>query len=542
MTQPTVPLPAKVRSLLSEAITAYAGRTGQRRLLDVARHLDGPLRVAIAGRVKAGKSTLLNALVGVRVAPTDAGECTKVVTWYANGPETRATAFPRSGAPQGLGFTEDDGRRVPDLAGRAAEDLDRIEVALPSEWLTRMTLVDTPGMGSLTESAGRRTQDLLDEPTGVDAVLYLLRHLHSSDVDFLEAFHGNGIGESSPVNAVGVLSRVDELGGGHGTPLASAAKVAAGYRADSRVRGLVHTVVPVAGLLAETAATLDDADFTDLAALAAIDPAVTAPSLLSAARFVAPSRAVRVYPQVRQRLLDLLGLYGVRVCLDAIRAGTGSADELRVVLRDHSGLTELRDLLFTQFAQRRDILKADNALRIVEALTRDDPIPAANRLRHGIERLRASAHEFAELRLLTELRLGGVPAPATQLAAMERLLGGQGMDPVTRLGLSQDSPPETARAVVGGLLEHWRRVAQNPLSDPALSRAAQVLQRTCEGLGHTVHNLTNQHPRYPQPPAQPPWQTKQPPQYPTGPTTQLPRPTVNDDTTVTFRRPTPPPS
>ena len=36
------------------------------------------------GKVKAGKSTLLNALVGEKVAPTDASECTKVVTWYRN--------------------------------------------------------------------------------------------------------------------------------------------------------------------------------------------------------------------------------------------------------------------------------------------------------------------------------------------------------------------------------------------------------------------------------------------------------------------------
>ena len=42
---------------------------------------DEPLRVAIAGKVKAGKSTLLNALVGDELAPTDAGECTKPVSY-----------------------------------------------------------------------------------------------------------------------------------------------------------------------------------------------------------------------------------------------------------------------------------------------------------------------------------------------------------------------------------------------------------------------------------------------------------------------------
>ena len=48
----------------------------------IAARLDGPLRVAVVGRVKAGKSTLLNALVRDRLAATDAGECTRVITEY----------------------------------------------------------------------------------------------------------------------------------------------------------------------------------------------------------------------------------------------------------------------------------------------------------------------------------------------------------------------------------------------------------------------------------------------------------------------------
>ena len=39
--------------------------------------LHEPLRVPIVGRVKAGKPTLLNCLVGERLAAHDAGECTQ---------------------------------------------------------------------------------------------------------------------------------------------------------------------------------------------------------------------------------------------------------------------------------------------------------------------------------------------------------------------------------------------------------------------------------------------------------------------------------
>ena len=98
--------------------------------------LDEPLRVAIAGKVKAGKSTLLNALVGEQVAPTDAGECTRVVTWYRDGPSPRILLQPKdgaadraAGAPPGRGA----GHRPRRHPGRAGGPADRgLAVAEPA--------------------------------------------------------------------------------------------------------------------------------------------------------------------------------------------------------------------------------------------------------------------------------------------------------------------------------------------------------------------------------------------------------------------------
>ena len=71
----------------------------QRWLRGELERIDGPLRVAIAGKVKAGKSTLLNAMVGEMMAATDAGECTRIVTWYQYASAPRLTMFPKKGAP-----------------------------------------------------------------------------------------------------------------------------------------------------------------------------------------------------------------------------------------------------------------------------------------------------------------------------------------------------------------------------------------------------------------------------------------------------------
>jgi Dynamin family len=89
----------EVRTLLDRSLAESTDPSLRGRLTDARRRVDEPLRVAIAGKIKAGKSTLLNALVGEELAATDAGECTRIVTWYADGPTYSVTAHLKGGPP-----------------------------------------------------------------------------------------------------------------------------------------------------------------------------------------------------------------------------------------------------------------------------------------------------------------------------------------------------------------------------------------------------------------------------------------------------------
>ena len=73
----------------------------------IAERLRGPLAVALAGRVNAGKSTLVNALLGERLALTDATECTRLVTRYVHGQVYGAAAAGANGAAIPLPFERD---------------------------------------------------------------------------------------------------------------------------------------------------------------------------------------------------------------------------------------------------------------------------------------------------------------------------------------------------------------------------------------------------------------------------------------------------
>jgi Dynamin family len=477
---------AAVRAVLHDAIDAYAddGRIAELLRRHVQR-LDEPLRVAIAGKVKAGKSTLLNALVGEEIAPTDAGECTRIITWYRYAPSPRITLEPKSGEAAQLPLHRMDGKLSMELGGRSANDVERLLVDWPSRGLRASTLIDTPGIDSLSTSVSARTTSFLtpvDEPSAADAIVYLMRHLHASDVHFLESFHDQAAGRATMINAIGVLSRADEVGVGRIDALLSAQKVARRYSDDPMLRQLCQSVVPVAGLLAQTGRTLRQAEFVALQELAACSRSETSALLLSADRFVRAEASVPVAPHERAALLERFGLFGVRLGIALIRGGLRDAAALAADLVRRSGLDEVRRVIAVQFTERSDILKARSALLAVDRVLRESPRPGTEQIVTSVEQILAGAHEFQELRLLGALRAPGLTLPRDARLEAERLLGGLGTGVDARLDLPAAPAPEEIRAAALDALTRWRQRAENPLSDRATAAACAVVIRSCEGI------------------------------------------------------------
>ena len=476
-----------VRSLLARTIEIYGGTPAQSRLGAVLERLDEPLRVAIAGKVKAGKSTLLNALVGEELAPTDAGECTKIVTWYQDGITYRATLVPTDGEPYQVPFTRDGGAINIDIGDRSADGIEKLQIEWPSSSLRQITLIDTPGIASLSHDVSARTTAFLtpgeDQVTPADAVLYLMRHLHSSDINFLEAFHDEEFSQATPVNAVAVLSRADEVGVGRIDSMASAQRIAARYRQDAKVRRLAQTVVPVAGLLAQSGATLREAEYKALDSIAGASREDSDPLFLSADRFVKAETAIPLTAMEREHLLDRFGMFGVRLAVALIRQGAApNATTLSTELVRRSGLVELKDVLLSQFAERRDVLKARSALLALENVLHEHPRPGSEVLATEVERIHSGAHEFAEIRLLNALRSGGVKVKAQEASEMERMLGAEGGALHTRLDLSPEADLSETRRALQNAIGRWQRRAESPMSSREVADASRVLIRTCEGL------------------------------------------------------------
>src|SRR5512139_3939802 len=99
------PLSIRIAALCDE-VGPRVGPQTQAQVLGVRRRLGEPLRVAIAGRLKAGKSTLVNALIGRCVAPTEVGECTRIVTQFRYGTADRVDVVRRDGRRTSLPLDE----------------------------------------------------------------------------------------------------------------------------------------------------------------------------------------------------------------------------------------------------------------------------------------------------------------------------------------------------------------------------------------------------------------------------------------------------
>lgn len=474
----------QVRALVREVAAQAAGTpTAAAAIGDIGQRLDGPLRVAIAGRVKAGKSTLLNALVGERLAPTDAGECTKLVAWFHESLGYEVHAIRHDGTAESLPFKRDDAGLDFDLGRLALEEVDRIDVGWPASVLREVTLIDTPGLASINDEHSLRTRELLafgeDRPSDADAVIYLMRHLHARDVEFLDAFMDRTVAGASPANAIAVLSRADEIGSGRLDAMESAARVAARYRTDPRVRSLCATVIPVAGLLGETGLTLRESEAHALRSVAATANGSLDAMLLSADDFTAPNRS-SVAVEVRRGLLDRLGMFGVRLALDEVKAGrAGTAVDLSRTLVAASGLDALWAVIRDRFGPRARVLKARTALAALRELARGARgEPWGGLIANGVERIEASALDFAELRLEHLVLSGIVRLNEEEQAEVARVT--ENADTASRLGVAPDASAATRQAAALAAIERWRSRRADPFADPALIEASETMARAYE--------------------------------------------------------------
>lgn len=445
--------------------------------------LAAPLRVAVAGRLNAGKSTLVNALLGQRVAPVDNRECTRIVTWYEYGAQDRVRVEHEDGSQRLL--TLDEHQQVPTDLRTDPASVARVVVMLSNATLRDLTIIDTPGLDTAsTDLAGatRHTLGLGASYGEPDVTVYVMTQLRAADRTRLrQLLHGG-----SPMTDFVVLSKVDRLGSDEPWPAAERVAGAAAHE----LRGVAWDVQPVIGLLAESAAAgrITERDARAIHKLLSVEPSAMA-RLLVAERTFLDSDDDRLGPvRDRQRLIDRFAMYGLRRVVLGERL-RGTARDYSVWAHEHSRFDAVRSVVSGLFRSHSHVLKMMRARNELLRMTFDGSVsPASGRLlRDGIGLVDTlpGGHQLRELELLAKVRREAIPVGLPDLEdEMRRVL-----TPGTvarRLGQAeQTTSAELVRTARGGIAR-WRAAQLDSRHPLSVRRAAEVVERTYMGLMRKV--------------------------------------------------------
>lgn len=497
---------AALRALCRDGATRARDERLRAELGVIGWQLDRPLQLAVAGAVSAGKSTLINAMLRRSVAPADAGECTRLVTWYEYGERDGVVLVECvDGSVHRLALV--DGR-LPDPGVDPGRVL-RLRVQLADPALRTVTIIDTPGVNTVSAENEDATRRLLFGDAAAEhaqALLYVLRYVQRFDADTLEEFRELSAScGMTAVNTAAVLTQIDRRGDDD-DPWPTARRLVAS--AAQGLGGRVLDVAPVIGLLAETARSgaLGPAEVDALRELAALPPDELDDLLLDLDEFTGLDGGEAfgpVDPPTRAVLVARLHRYGIREAVARLRHRPSiGAAELHRWLAGRSGYgadvaptsgtvvwevgddgpelpRTLADVL-DRFARHAGRLKAFAAVGRIRALTRGAVHPAdaalVAELRAAVDENRPATAGLRGLRILgacAAVGRGQLRLDEAMTAELMRLARYD--DPAPGLGLPLTCSAADVVAAAGEASRRWRRVVALAGSSVGGQRARDVL-------------------------------------------------------------------
>lgn len=346
---------------IAEAMSAVSPPQVRDELAQVRARLARPLTIVVAGRVSSGKSTLVNALLHRRVALTGEGETTRRIVHYRYGPGEGVSVVLRSGRMVELDrwvLPLDGALTLP--PGIESFEVERVEVSLQTSRLSNISLIDTPGLQSLTTGGGGAAGSILDE---ADALFFLLSDdLRSDDLEALDEFLRTNRDEITVANRViVVLNRCDEIGGPDST---WCRQVVDGIRV--RLGGRCRSVIPVVAVVAEAA---NGDGLRDERVRHLIDLGRTRPQAahdpVDIQEFVEDSPIGR---SAGLDLIELLGPWGLERAIAALRAEP-STTALRNHLAELSGVGRV-DAELERLRARSEVVKLRRASAALLSISR----------------------------------------------------------------------------------------------------------------------------------------------------------------------------
>jgi hypothetical protein len=341
--------------------------------LGLAESLHMRFTVAIIGQMRVGKSTLLNALIGRRLAPTGVNETTATVNWFRHGEGAICDQFRvhwEDGSSEDRPLTE-----VERWVGQSqqAQSTRALDFFADTPFLRIANVVDTPGTRSVIDAhedtvrgflAERLEEETLRHGGRADAIVYAINPVaRQDDRDLLALFEESTRPPgASAYNSIAVMQKWEHLDDEGGALKAARRKC---DRLRVQLQGKVAEVIPVSGMLALLVLEQPTEVWDRIALLAAESgDDVLEDLLLTESYFGQDHPKAPLDATERRALLEQVPWPALRFCIKhAENEQVGDGQELLQQVRDASGIAPLLQILQERFFARSGLIKAGTVLR-----------------------------------------------------------------------------------------------------------------------------------------------------------------------------------
>lgn len=339
--------------------------------LDLPSVLVSRFTVAVIGQMRAGKSTLVNALIGQRLAPVGITETTATINWFRHAGASQQGTFrvhwldgsmedrPLAEAGAWIGQAEN------------AKRTRALDFFAASEFLATANIVDTPGTRSTLEAHQTTTTDFLAERLEeetlrhggrADAVVYVVNPIAKADDDELLRWFSERtrLPGASAMNSIAVVQKWEQI---RPNPLAKIEDLCDDMRAQ--LEGKVCEVLPVSGILALAAVEAPLAVWNQIGELAVgASTEVFEDLTLSPTYFGDDLPGAPLDRAIRESLLAQLPWPVLSFALWLARRDRPTdGGALRAALLAVSNLDRLKELLCRRFFDLAGLIQAGTALR-----------------------------------------------------------------------------------------------------------------------------------------------------------------------------------
>lgn len=177
------------------------------RLDKIIENIQHTLKVFVIGEVKAGKSSLINALVGQEISPTNVLEATASLWEIGYAAEESVQIEYIDGSSESVPFCQV--QEILSISNEEnlekAKNINCVRVRTHQHDFRELLLIDSPGLATITEQNAQLTRSILED---VDIALWVLNANHLGQTDIMQEIEALArLGK--PI--VAVISKIDEV-------------------------------------------------------------------------------------------------------------------------------------------------------------------------------------------------------------------------------------------------------------------------------------------------------------------------------------------